>query len=116
MLTPPYETNPIGVILETSLTPEAFDAASGGRGHFWLQEHGVISTTTLLPTRLAQELGFRIFSFQWVDYEGEASIAFCGHIVSGPSDMVDVPISGILVRPVVPGKTILGFIYKDTVD
>jgi hypothetical protein len=108
-----HEDSPFGVILQTSLTAQQFDEASGGGGHFWLQENGVFVTTTLLPTRLATDLGLRIFSYAWTEYEGEAAMGFAGYIVSGPKDLLEMPVSGTLVRPVVPGKTILGFIYRD---
>lgn len=104
---------PFGVVLETTLTTEAFDKAAGGGGHFWLQEHGIISTTTLLPDRLATNLGFRISSYHWMEYESEAAMAFSGHITSGPTDLLDLVVYGMLVRPEVPGKLILGFIYRE---
>lgn len=110
------ETPPFGVILETSMTADVFDFASGGEGHFWLQEHGVFTTTTLLPTRLAVDLGLRIFGYAWMEYQSEAAIGFSGHVVSGPKDLIDLPVFGMLVRPVVPGKTILGFIYRSKSD
>lgn len=103
---------PFGVILETSMTADVFDASSGGDGYFWLKEHGVFTTTTLLATRLATDLGLRIFSYSWMEYEQDVAMAFSGHVVSGPNDLLDLPVFGLLVRPVVPGKTILGFIYR----
>jgi hypothetical protein len=103
---------PFGVILQTSMTPEVFDAASGGGGYFWLREHGVFTTTTLLASRLEADLGFKIFSYSWMEYEQEAAMAFKGHVVSGSNDLLDALVYGMLVRPVVPGKTILGFVYR----
>ena len=106
------ETPPFGVILETSMTADVFDSAFGGDGHFWLKEHGVFTTTTFLPARFATALRFRIFGYGWMEYESEVAIGFSGHIASGPSDLVDLPVFGMLVRPAVPGQTILGFIYR----
>jgi hypothetical protein len=103
---------PFGVILETSMTPKVFDTASGGGGHFWLKEHGVFTTTTLLASKLETDLGFKIFGYSWMLYEDEEAMAFTGHVVSGSKDLVDLPVYGLLVRPVVPGKTILGFVYR----